>query len=162
MKDGMQSGVDTPLRNVWDEICVQVQSEFSTMWDFYLDTIEGIIAGHVEREIIPTKQAIWIQTEEGEAWAWEADPADKLPQATEIPGSTLPPGYGENNLIFTREKYEEARKRLLEKLSQPKTIPWNSYEAARYICREYVLPTAEDWHNRRIARYLEVFETLTD
>jgi hypothetical protein len=27
MKDGMQSGADTTLKNVWEEICVQVQKE---------------------------------------------------------------------------------------------------------------------------------------
>ncbi len=33
----MQSGQDTPLKNVWDEICVQVQGEesffFKAIWE---------------------------------------------------------------------------------------------------------------------------------
>ena len=27
MTEGMQSGDDTPLRNIWDEVCVQMQTE---------------------------------------------------------------------------------------------------------------------------------------
>lgn len=34
MTAGMQSGDGTPLKNIWDEICVQFQE--SVMWDAYL------------------------------------------------------------------------------------------------------------------------------
>ncbi len=41
MTDSMQSGDDTPLKNIWDEICVQVQGEQAEMWDDYLNTIQS-------------------------------------------------------------------------------------------------------------------------
>ena len=71
MTDGMQSGDDSPLRNVWEEFCVQLQSEQSPMWSAYLDTIESIIAGEVEKLDVPRKQAIWLQTNDGMDWESE-------------------------------------------------------------------------------------------
>jgi hypothetical protein len=64
IKEGMQSGCDTPLRNLWDEICVQVQGEESIMWDTYLDTIRPLIEYEVKKVDTPTKQIIWLQAEE--------------------------------------------------------------------------------------------------
>jgi hypothetical protein len=71
MTNGMQSGDDTPLKNIWDEICVQVQDEKSGMWDHYLDTIQSLILGEVVGLDAATKQAIWLQTEEGMDWQFE-------------------------------------------------------------------------------------------
>lgn len=68
MTDRMQSGDDTPLKNIWDEICVQVQDEKSGMWDHYLDSIQPIILGVVVELDAATKQAIWLQTDEGIDW----------------------------------------------------------------------------------------------
>jgi hypothetical protein len=64
----MQSGDDTPLKNVWEEICVQVQGEESIMWDAYTDTTASLIQNEVKRLDIQTKQVIWLQTEEGIDW----------------------------------------------------------------------------------------------
>ena len=64
MKEAMQSGDDTPLRNVWDEICVQVQDEESVMWDAYLDTIQSLIEYRVEKIDLPTKRIIWFQAKD--------------------------------------------------------------------------------------------------
>jgi len=36
MSDGMQSGDDTPLENLWDELCGQVQYRQSMFYDAYL------------------------------------------------------------------------------------------------------------------------------
>lgn len=71
MTDGMQSGDDTPLKNIWDEICVQVQDEGSVMWDDYLDTIQSLILGEVVALDAATKQAIWLQTDEGIDWKFD-------------------------------------------------------------------------------------------
>jgi len=68
IRNGRQSGEDSPLRNTWDEICVQVQSEESIFWGLYRDTIEGSIADEVERLDVPTKESIWLQTEGYEYW----------------------------------------------------------------------------------------------
>ena len=68
MTEGMQSGDDTPLKNLWDEVCVQIQSGESVMWDAYLHTIESIIFDSVNKLKLPIKQAIWLLTQEGMQW----------------------------------------------------------------------------------------------
>lgn len=73
MTDGMQSGEDSPLQNIWEEICVQVQSEESVMWWAYKDVVEGIIQCEVDLLDTPTKKAIWLQTEGYENWDEEDD-----------------------------------------------------------------------------------------
>jgi hypothetical protein len=67
--EDMQSGDDTPLKNIWDEICVQVQGEESVMWEAYLNTIRSFIQAEVKKLDARTKQAIWLQTNEGLDWA---------------------------------------------------------------------------------------------
>lgn len=69
MTEGMQSGDDTPLKNIWDEICVQVQGEQSMFWELYLDTVRFFIQAKIEALDAKTKQAIWLQTNEGLDWA---------------------------------------------------------------------------------------------
>jgi hypothetical protein len=76
MTDGMQSGDDTPLKNIWDEICVQVQGEQAVMWDAYLDTIESLILGELVGLDSATKQAIWLQTDEGTDWSVDNEAQD--------------------------------------------------------------------------------------
>jgi len=78
MTDGMQSGDDTPLKNTWDEICVQVQSEESFFWKLYLAEIARIIASHVHKLDSHIKQAIWLQTDEGVSWECDHDNADMV------------------------------------------------------------------------------------
>ena len=68
MKEGMQSGEDTPLKNVWDEICVQVQSEESYFYSCYLDTARNYIHHEVEKLDECIKKAIWIQTDQYFDW----------------------------------------------------------------------------------------------
>ena len=76
MTEGMQSGDDTPLKNVWDEICVQVQYEESGMWEIYLETISAFIEDEVKKLNNATKQAIWLQTEEGIDWEIDNEEGD--------------------------------------------------------------------------------------
>lgn len=37
------SGDDSDLKNIWEEICCQVQGEESSDWDVYINTIENFI-----------------------------------------------------------------------------------------------------------------------
>jgi hypothetical protein len=76
MTDGMQSGDDTPLKNMWDEICVQVQGEQSGMWDDYEDTISSLILSKVAGLDSATQQAIWLQTDEGTDWSVDNEDQD--------------------------------------------------------------------------------------
>lgn len=47
-KDMLTSGDDSGLKNVWEEICVQVKSEKSIHWDSYENTIENCISSELE------------------------------------------------------------------------------------------------------------------
>ena len=77
MTEGMQSGTDASLKNIWDEVCVQVQFEQSLFWDAYLDIINAIISREVNKLDTFVKQAIWFQTVEGSEWECEDEAADE-------------------------------------------------------------------------------------
>jgi hypothetical protein len=63
----LQSGDDTSLKNIWEEISVQVQDQQSVMWDAYMGTIHALILSKVAGLDAATKQTIWLQTEQGNA-----------------------------------------------------------------------------------------------
>lgn len=69
---------DSGLKNIWDEICVQVQGEESIFWDAYNDTIKPLILSEVKDIDEEIKQAIWFQTDEGLCWDEEAEEQDLL------------------------------------------------------------------------------------
>jgi hypothetical protein len=75
-KEGLQSGDDSNLKNIWDEICVQMKTEQSVLWDFY----EDLMTGYIESELKTLKpevlQCIWLQTDE--ATDWESDIGEKI------------------------------------------------------------------------------------
>lgn len=73
MTDGMWSGDDTPLKNVWDEICVQVQGEESVMWDSHVDYIQSLMLNVLRGIDAATKRAIWLQTDEGIDWSVDSE-----------------------------------------------------------------------------------------
>jgi|GEM_PF-36201 len=52
--------------NTWDDICIQVQSEFSFYWPQYPDAIEGFISLELEKLAYHEKMSIWYQTELGQ------------------------------------------------------------------------------------------------
>ena len=80
MTEGMQSGDDSPLKNIWDEVCAQVQFQKSIFWDLYLDTIRAIIVFEVERLDARRKPAIWLQTREGMDWEIDNDDDQQAPR----------------------------------------------------------------------------------
>jgi hypothetical protein len=65
MTDEMQSGDDSGLKNVWDEVCSQVQYEESFFWEVYLDTIRDLICFEMDKLDYEIIEAIWLQTDEG-------------------------------------------------------------------------------------------------
>lgn len=67
--EGMQSGDDTPLLNLWEEVCVQAQGWESDLWELYLSHIDQIICSEIESLSEPVLQAIWLQTKGGKEWA---------------------------------------------------------------------------------------------
>jgi hypothetical protein len=59
---------DFLLKNAWDEICVQIQSEYFVHWDVYDETVRDLV-----RRCLPDlpqheREAIWLQTQQGDAW----------------------------------------------------------------------------------------------
>ena len=68
LNTGLLSGDDSSLENIWDEICVQVQGEYSIFWDLYEDTIEGILEVEIEKEDRAVLSSIWLQTYDGNKW----------------------------------------------------------------------------------------------
>ncbi len=79
MTDGIQSGDNSPLKNIWDEVCVQVRYHQSAFWDLYLYTIRTIIVSEVERFEARRKPAIWLQTREGMEWEINNDDDQQAP-----------------------------------------------------------------------------------
>jgi hypothetical protein len=73
MTDGLEE--DTPLKNDWDAVCVQVQGEEWLNWDAYLLTISRLILGELNNIDGNIEEAIWLQTQRG--IDWEDDNEDK-------------------------------------------------------------------------------------
>ena len=73
MTDGLNSGDDSGLVNVWEEICAQVQFERFTMWDVYEHTAQAILASEVESLAAYEREALWLQSIQGIAWDGKED-----------------------------------------------------------------------------------------
>jgi hypothetical protein len=69
--DLMLSGEDSGLKNVWEEICAQVQIEESFFWDAYLETIEQAIGARLDELNRVELLALWSTTDSG--WDWIYD-----------------------------------------------------------------------------------------
>ncbi len=69
---------DSGLKNVWEEICAQVQGEESCDWDSYLDTMRDFVL--IKLEKLPSRdlKALWLKTDEG--WSWQYDVNNEEPQ----------------------------------------------------------------------------------
>jgi len=78
MTDCLGGGDDSELKNTWEEVCVQVQFEQSVMWDAYEQTMCAFLAGGVELLRTHEREALWLQTPQGEDWDCE-DETDREP-----------------------------------------------------------------------------------
>lgn len=65
------SGDDSGLINAWDEICVQVQQEYSFYWGAYDTTARLATEKHVRALPEHVRNAIWLQTDKGIDWICE-------------------------------------------------------------------------------------------
>jgi len=81
--DGMQSGANSPLKNIWDEVCVQVQGKKSALWEYYLYVIRNLIELELKSMDSETAQAIWLQTDQGADW--DMDTESKIQNDEEVP-----------------------------------------------------------------------------
>jgi len=71
MTENLTSGEDSGLRNIWDEICVQVQFQESAFWELYDEMVFAIVAEHVEKLPAHERDALWLETPEAFDWLWE-------------------------------------------------------------------------------------------
>ena len=79
MTEYLQSGDDSGLENIWEEICVQVQDEESAQYSSYDDTIERCIAEEVSALDAYEQIALWLCTVQGEEWRCDAPENSKPP-----------------------------------------------------------------------------------
>lgn len=64
---------DSGLVSTWDEICVQIQEEYSFYWNEYEVTIENYLKEEVKNLNEPELFTIWLQTDIGFAYDEEED-----------------------------------------------------------------------------------------
>jgi len=76
--DCLTSGDDSPLKNAWEELCVQVQGEQSIAWEDFEAEIRLRVTRLVESLRGFERDAIWLQTRQREDWGCE-DEADRDP-----------------------------------------------------------------------------------
>ena len=69
LREGLQFGDDSGLTSIWDEVCVQIQTERLLVWWAYEDTIRSVICTEVKRLAPYELKAIWLDTRAGEEWA---------------------------------------------------------------------------------------------
>ena len=58
LKVDLLSSEDSGLKNTWEEICIQVQNDYSFDWKIYSLTIENIIKTELEKEPEPINQLL--------------------------------------------------------------------------------------------------------
>lgn len=73
MRDGLQSGEDSGLVSIWEEICVQIQGQQSIFWEMYDDIVCDLIEAELEKLPDFERKALWLQTEEGQDWDAEEE-----------------------------------------------------------------------------------------
>ena len=78
MTEGMQSGDDSGLANLWDEVCVQVQGQLSIMWDYYEDIMLQMIEKQVHLLSVELTKAIWLQTDNGFDWDFDEEDSTEV------------------------------------------------------------------------------------
>jgi hypothetical protein len=68
-------GDDSGLENVWEEICVQEQGQYTWAWPAYEMEIERSVHYDVEHLSALKQELIWIQTPESDEWDGDAEDA---------------------------------------------------------------------------------------
>jgi hypothetical protein len=59
----MKSVGYSDLHNIWDEICVQKQTEEFTSWEGYANAVRSLVYGFIEKLEDHEQVAIWLQTD---------------------------------------------------------------------------------------------------
>lgn len=67
------SGPGSGLITTWDEICVQIQGEYSFHWDDYEEAVENHLQDEIEKLNEFERIALWYQTDPGYYFDEEED-----------------------------------------------------------------------------------------
>jgi hypothetical protein len=78
------SGEDSGLKNTWDEICVQIQWEYSFHWDLYVDIVIDTIEEEVDKLPTHEQMAIWLETESAYSFDEEEDDLESMYNPSEV------------------------------------------------------------------------------
>lgn len=73
MESSSLLGDDSGSSNTWDEICMQIQYDQSFYWHAYDFTVRSLVDAYVEDLADFEREAVWLQTQEGEDWDCEDD-----------------------------------------------------------------------------------------
>jgi hypothetical protein len=64
--DDRLSGEDSELETVWEEICAQVQGEYSFYWDAYVETMRAYLAGFLDELSAAEKEEVMSESSDEE------------------------------------------------------------------------------------------------
>lgn len=121
--DHLLSGEDSGLRDVWDEICVQVQYELSPQWSSYQLLIERVILRILEAVPPTSLHALWLETDAGEEWL---DDLEEVATSTEpnSPSPVVGLTYDKDDVVvFLRDRVVDA------------AADWSNSRIDRYLAR---------------------------
>ena len=100
------SGDDSGLINAWDEICVQIQGDKSSLWYLYIETLENFVRMHVEELSECDLRSLWLQTEAGFGWQWDIENSDEdSSPARSTPESQIIPHNIDEIVPFIVDEY---------------------------------------------------------
>ena len=75
-KDAMQSGDDSPLKNVWEEWIVQQQGEHSISYGLYEETFLVICHGVAKKLASEDRELLWWETDVALEWEHDEPPGE--------------------------------------------------------------------------------------
>jgi len=84
LRDSMLSGDDSPLLNVWDEICAQQQGERSPYWSAYEEIIDQFLWDKVRHLDRASLLALWTQTDDGFRWLYDHHADENGPEQVSV------------------------------------------------------------------------------
>ncbi|MGI5976758.1 MAG: hypothetical protein ACOX68_03580 [Candidatus Limivicinus sp.] len=128
----MQSGSDSMLENIWDEICVQVQGERSFFWENYSELIDDICADVLKKDFTAAEIKIiglqsdkiycWFNIEEGESCVDDGEDCYELDEGFTINDVLL--RYAVQNLVseVLKTAYSYTNRRISRFLDEGYTI----------------------------------------
>ena len=124
MKEGMHSGDDSPLKNIWDEICVQVQIQESQYWEYYEETAKNLILPELKKLKEEVKRSIWLQTKAGGDWETEIE-------------DQIADGKVKEHEVNVEYNANDIAEYIFQEYVRPKANDWKNARIEKYIDQGY-------------------------